>query len=221
MNLSKWEVFSKVAEHGSLTKAAMMLDTAQSVVSRQINALERECGGRLFLRTGRGVLLTETGERVLPRVRALLAEAAQIANDVKGAAGVPVGVVRLGVIPSISYPLVNTLLRQVRALYPLVQLQLFEGSSGQLDEMQSRAGGKQSRDGRLADAGRSPEDQRRQRTARQHPSERPLRPEQMILPDHLGKRLRAQLIGQRPRRIALEAGSGEECRRFGPWTARH
>lgn len=135
MDLSKWELFSKVAEHGSLTRAAMMLDLAQSAISRQINALERECGGRLFLRTGRGVALTETGERILPRIRALLAEAEQIANDVRMTAGTPVGEVRLGVIPSIAYPLINTLVKRVRSQFPEVRLQLFEGSSGELDEM--------------------------------------------------------------------------------------
>ena len=73
----------------------------------------------------------------------------------------------------------------------------------------------------LAGTGRPPEYERAERARLQHPGERAVRPKQMILPDHLGKRLRAQLVGQRPRRIALEAGSGEECRRFGPWTARH
>jgi len=135
MDLQKWELFSKVAECGSLTKAAVMLDTAQSAVSRQINALEKECGGRLFLRTGRGVKLTEAGERILPRVRALLAEAEQIGNEVKATAGTPSGTVRLGIIPSIAYPLLNRLLRQIATQYPQVHLQLFEGSSGQLDEM--------------------------------------------------------------------------------------
>jgi hypothetical protein len=35
----------------------------------QLNALERECGGRLFQRTGRGVVLTALGQRVAPKVR--------------------------------------------------------------------------------------------------------------------------------------------------------
>jgi len=135
MDLSRWELFSKVAEYGSLTRAAMMLDMAQSAISRQINALERECGGRLFLRTGRGVALTEAGERILPRIRALLAEAELITQDVRMTAGTPVGEVRLGVLPSIAYPLINALVKRVRSDYPQVHLQLFEGSSGELDEM--------------------------------------------------------------------------------------
>ena len=40
---------------GSLTRAALFLDSNQSLLSRHLNALERECKARLFNRTGRGV----------------------------------------------------------------------------------------------------------------------------------------------------------------------
>ncbi|MFC3216844.1 LysR family transcriptional regulator [Comamonas sp. JC664] len=41
-----------IAELGSLTRAALFLDSNQSLLSRQLNALERDCGARLFNRTG-------------------------------------------------------------------------------------------------------------------------------------------------------------------------
>jgi Bacterial regulatory helix-turn-helix protein, lysR family len=48
---------------GSFSKAAIARRTVQSHISRQISDLERECGARLFRRTGRGVVLTDLGER--------------------------------------------------------------------------------------------------------------------------------------------------------------
>ena len=62
-DLHKWRAFVAIGELGSLTRAALFLDSNQSLLSRQLNALERECGARLFNRTGRGVELSETGAR--------------------------------------------------------------------------------------------------------------------------------------------------------------
>lgn len=45
---SKWTLFVKVTELGSLTHAASALNVPQSVISRQIGALERECGRGCF-----------------------------------------------------------------------------------------------------------------------------------------------------------------------------
>ena len=55
-----------IGELGSLTRAALFLDSNQSLLSRQLNALERECGARLFNRTGRGVELSEVGAAPVP-----------------------------------------------------------------------------------------------------------------------------------------------------------
>src|SRR5262245_57444549 len=98
-----------VAALGSFSKAALPRRTVQSHISRQVSELERECGTRLFRRTGRGVVLTDFGARILPRIRAWLAETDQLVNDIKSNAEVPVGEVRIGILPSAAHPLVTTL----------------------------------------------------------------------------------------------------------------
>jgi DNA-binding transcriptional LysR family regulator len=134
MNLEQLRLFACVAEYGSLTKAAVALDSQQSVVSRQLSSLEAEFGGRLFYRTGRGVSLTELGTTLLPRAQRLLRDIEDLAEDMKAHADVPGGDVRFGILPAFSYPLVNQLYRQTRERYPRVKLHLFEGSNGQLQE---------------------------------------------------------------------------------------
>src|SRR5438067_8785192 len=74
-DLHKWRAFIAIGELGSLTRAALYLDSNQSLLSRQLNALERECGARLFNRTGRGVELSDVGQRIFPQVRALRTDA--------------------------------------------------------------------------------------------------------------------------------------------------
>ncbi|MFM1855529.1 MAG: hypothetical protein RLZ83_838 [Pseudomonadota bacterium] len=133
-DLHKWRAFVAIAELGSLTRAALFLDSNQSLLSRQLNALERECGGRLFNRTGRGVELSEFGARLFPQVQALLADALALEDEVRGGAGEPTGRVTLGVLPSIGNPLVGRLFSVLRTRFPAVGLKVLEGSSGQVEE---------------------------------------------------------------------------------------
>jgi DNA-binding transcriptional LysR family regulator len=133
-DLHKWRTFLAIAELGSLTRAALFLDSNQSLLSRQLNAMERECGARLFNRTGRGVELSEVGQRIFPHVKALLADAEQLELEVRGEAREPGGTVTLGTLPSIGHHLVGQLFTAVRSLFPDVHLKILEGSSGQVEE---------------------------------------------------------------------------------------
>jgi len=131
---AKWHLFAKVAELGSLSRASAALDIPPSVVSRHIAQLETESGSRLFRRTGRGVVLTELGERIYPRVKALIREAEQLADDIRTSRGVPMGEVRIGLLPSTVALLAGPLFAQTRQCFPEVQLHITEGSSAQLEE---------------------------------------------------------------------------------------
>jgi DNA-binding transcriptional LysR family regulator len=133
-DLHQWRMFVAIAELGSLTRAALFLDSNQSLLSRQLNALERQCGARLFNRTGRGVELSDVGARLFPQVKTLLLDAEQLENDIRGEAREPAGRVTLGVLPSIGLTLVNRLFGELRSRFPAVSLKVFEGSSGQVEE---------------------------------------------------------------------------------------
>ncbi len=118
-DLHKWRAFLAIAELGSISRAALYLDQDQSVLSRRINALERECNARLFNRTGRGVHLSEVGERLFPLVRTLLGDAERL---------------ELGLLPSTALPLIRRLFSRLRKQFPKVHLKILEGSSGQIEE---------------------------------------------------------------------------------------
>jgi len=133
-DLHKWRAFLAIGELGSLTRAALFLDSNQSLLSRQLNALERECGARLFNRTGRGVELSEVGARIFPQVKALLTDAEQLESEIRGEAREPSGRVTLGSLPSIGQPLVGRLFSEMRSRHPTVSLKVLEGSSGQVEE---------------------------------------------------------------------------------------
>lgn len=134
MDIKSVKAFCSVAEGGGFSRAAATLGVAQSVLSRQVSALEVELGGRLFHRTGRGVQPTELGLALLPRARGLLADCEQLLVEASGMRGSPVGSVDLGVVPGWAQPLISTLCTRLMHDYPRIRLRVHEAYSGQVED---------------------------------------------------------------------------------------
>ncbi len=87
MDLRQLEIFAKVAELGSFSRAAEALFLTQPTVSEHIRTLEEELGVRLLDRLGRGAAVTRAGQLLLShatRMLALQREAAQAIDNFKG-----------------------------------------------------------------------------------------------------------------------------------------
>lgn len=69
MDTQSLKAFLTVAEAGSFSEAAHRLFLTQSAVSKRISILEQQLNCRLFDRIGRHIMLTEAGERLLPKAR--------------------------------------------------------------------------------------------------------------------------------------------------------
>ncbi|MDX2221632.1 MAG: LysR family transcriptional regulator [Rhodospirillaceae bacterium] len=98
MNTMDWSVlrdFLAVAETGSFSKAAERLRTSQPTLSRRIAALEAQLKMRLFVRTPRGLLLTDEGETVLEGARRVEQAALAIERSADGAQDKLTGIVRV------------------------------------------------------------------------------------------------------------------------------
>ena len=78
MKLIQLQYFLAVVEYGSISSAAKSLKMSQSALSTALCNLEREAGQPLFLRQRKGLLLTETGEAILPTVRHIFESIAKI-----------------------------------------------------------------------------------------------------------------------------------------------
>src|SRR5258705_13500708 len=102
MDLKGLRAFCNVAEFGSFSRAATALGVAQSVLSRQVSALEIELGARLFYRSGRGATPTELGEAVRGPAKSLLAGSGQVLLDARGVRDKTPGEVDLGGVPAIT-----------------------------------------------------------------------------------------------------------------------
>ena len=71
------EMFVTVVARGSFTRAADALDTSPANVTRYINELEAHLGARLLNRSSRKLSLTESGQGLYERSRAILEEVAE------------------------------------------------------------------------------------------------------------------------------------------------
>ena len=74
--------FEAAASELSLTRAAHSLHLTHGAISHQIKALEADLGVRLFARAGRGIRLTDEGERFAQRVRGALNELANAVREI-------------------------------------------------------------------------------------------------------------------------------------------
>jgi LysR family nitrogen assimilation transcriptional regulator len=119
---------------GSLTRGAIELGLAQSVASRHIREMERLFCGPLFHRTGRGMEPTDLLRDILPRVKALLAMADELAAAGRDLAGVPSGPVTLGLVGGVSRLIAPAIFSAVSMHYPNVRLRFREGYSGDMEE---------------------------------------------------------------------------------------
>jgi LysR family nitrogen assimilation transcriptional regulator len=133
MTLKELQIFTLLAELGSVTNVATSLGIAQSAVSRQIADIEANIGQRLFHRTGRGLVATEFAQSILPRAVTLLAEMRRFADDAKAGAGKEGGVVTIGFVPGVTAPLSSLLFNRLRRNFPGIQLNIFEGYSGEIE----------------------------------------------------------------------------------------
>lgn len=134
MDIKQLKTFVEVATNGSYARTAAIVGVAQSALSRQVSALERAIGDRLFHRTGRGVVLTELGERMLPRARALVADAEAWTDAARGERAEPHGEVTLGAVPVASRGLIAAIAGEIRNSFPGIRLRALEGYSGQVEE---------------------------------------------------------------------------------------
>ncbi|MEI4473371.1 LysR substrate-binding domain-containing protein [Frigidibacter sp. MR17.24] len=132
MDLKLLRSFVAVAEGGSLARASDRLHLAQPALSRQIRLLEHEIGAPLFLRSTRGMRLTEQGAQLFARVPALIAELDGAIDSVRALSAAPSGAVTLGVIPTVSNVLAGRLAVRCARELPGVALRILEAYAGHL-----------------------------------------------------------------------------------------
>lgn len=134
MELRQLRYFVAIVDHGSLSRAALVLHVAQPALTQQLRQLEDELGAQLLHRSAQGVLSTDAGKVFYEHAQAILKQVGDARSAVTQSTTRPSGSVTLGLPHSISGALALPLLMAARARYPEITLQLTEELSGNLAE---------------------------------------------------------------------------------------
>lgn len=134
MDTHRLKYFLRIAEEGSITRAAAVLGIAQPALSRQIRLLEEDLGITLFERTRRGVHLTEEGERLRSSTAAPLRQL-ELAVRYAGSplARIERGLL-FGIVPTAAGVLAAPLAASVGAAFPNVHFHVAVAETDDLVE---------------------------------------------------------------------------------------
>ena len=112
--------FAAIVDTGSFTKAAERVNKTQSAVSMHIRRLEEQLGRPLFAKQGRGVRLSEDGEKLIDYARQILQiEAAAFASVSRKALA---GRVRFGIPDDYSESFLPEIVTRFTRRHPLVEI---------------------------------------------------------------------------------------------------
>ena len=123
--------FLTVVEEGSLHRAAARLRVSQSALSRQMQALEHELGGRLLERMATGVSPTAGGQTLAKRMDAVLASYDLAMSDTRRALRGDTDQLRIAYLPAAAQQYVRGPVREVRRSHPETVLKLVGLSPGE------------------------------------------------------------------------------------------
>ncbi|MFJ4691241.1 LysR family transcriptional regulator [Streptomyces sp. NPDC088766] len=128
MELRHLRTFETVARTLSVTRAAKELHYAQSSVSDQIQALERDLGVELLDRSQRQVRLTPQGVALSEYTERIL----KLLEEARWAVARPGSEVAVGALETVGLNLLPGVLSRYRSLYPEARVRVTQGNRGEL-----------------------------------------------------------------------------------------
>lgn len=117
-----------LAEHRSFVRAAAVLHISQPALSRSIQAVEREFGGSLFVRSSAGVIPTDVGRLYIERARDLLRMADELQGEALGHAALSTGRVDVGGGPFPTSAFLGLAAARFSERFPRVSVRLHAGN---------------------------------------------------------------------------------------------
>lgn len=129
MDFSKYAVFLKVVEFGSMSKAASYCNYSQSAVSQIISSLEKDLQVTLLNRSQNGIWLTSAGEHILPYIKELSRAEESVYHESERLRGMESGHIKLGTFSSVSCHIMIPILKAFKTSYPNISIEIREGDN--------------------------------------------------------------------------------------------
>ena len=130
--LDKLRLYLVVLEEGSFRRAADRLRISQSAITRQMQSLELDLGGRVLERTSAGVRPTNGGHALAERAKMLLAEYDSTMAEVRRLVRGESERLRIGYIASAVQEYLGPALVVLRRAYPRLKVEMLDQTPGEM-----------------------------------------------------------------------------------------
>ena len=132
INFELYKIFYEVALAGSISGGAKKLMISQPAVTQAIHNLEDELGGKLFIRTPKGVIFTNEGRELFEYVSMGIKYFENGANKFSSLKELDSGVINIGASTTISECFLLPYLKRFRELYPNIVINIVNDLSDNL-----------------------------------------------------------------------------------------
>ena len=124
INFELYKVFCEVANEKSISKAAEKLLISQPAVTQSIKTLEDQLGGKLFIRTPKGVILTSEGEELYKYIKEGMNYFINCTNNFTSLKNLESGVINIGATTVIAEHYLMQYLEKFHTKYPNVDINI-------------------------------------------------------------------------------------------------
>ncbi len=124
VNFELYRIFFVVANAQNITKAANELMISQPAISKAIKNLEDQLGGQLFVRTKRGVVLTDEGQEFYNYIKHAMEYIANAENKFTDLINLESGSIRIGVSTTLTREFLLPYLKDFHKQYPKIDIQI-------------------------------------------------------------------------------------------------
>ena len=127
-----YKIFYQVANSGNITHASQKLNISQPAISKSIKNLESQLGGELFVRTQKGVVLTEEGKIFYNHIKNAINNITNAENEFSNLINLNTGSIRIGVSTTITEKYLLPYLKRFHELYPNITIHMYTDISNEL-----------------------------------------------------------------------------------------
>lgn len=127
-----YRIFYTVANHKNITNASFELNISQPAISKSIKNLEEQLGGKLFVRTKRGVILTEEGREFYNYIKQAIEYISNAENKFTELINLETGCIRIGIGSTLTREFLLPYLEEFHKLYPKIDIEIVTNMSSEL-----------------------------------------------------------------------------------------
>ncbi len=127
-----YRIFYVVANHSNITKASEELNISQPAISKSIKNLEEQLGGQLFVRTKRGVVLTEEGKEFYNYIKQAIEYINNAENKFTDLINLETGCVKIGISTTLTKEFLLPYLEKFHSLYPKIDIKIITDITSEL-----------------------------------------------------------------------------------------